>query len=410
MACLSPVLLTAALAFGADPQKPGQPVGLRPLAYEAAQTAARIERRPILIVFCGASKECQKLATTTLIERHLRQWMDEKVVAIQLDPAQEAELVRLHRVRTAPTFLFVDAKGTELDRIVGARDSKALRTEGDDILKGGDPLERLQKRRKGREADPELRLRYADILSDRALLEEALSEYLAVHAMGGTAGQAAFDEIVRMGRIYPKAMDAIGGLASTLEPRVQRAEASDEEFERWLGLCKAATLDARLVWAYDALARVEGPQAERAGLMRARLATILRDVFYTDRRYADLAPLVTDVRAAFESRQAARAAEIAAAPGAENVARRSLQTLREDTARDYEVLVALKRLGEATLLADALISFDPTAATYDILIEHALRADSFAEAKALALRGRADPRIDAKARLKIGPQVPHQAK
>jgi len=410
MACLSPVLLAAALAFGAETQKPGQPVGVRPLAYEAAQTAARIERRPILIVFCGTSKEGQKLATTTLTERHLRQWMDEKVVAIQLDPVLEAEMVQRHRVRTMPTFLFVDAKGTELDRIIGARDSKGLRAEGDEIIKGGDPLERLQKRRKGREADPELRLRYADILADRALLEDALSEYLAVHALGGTEGQAAFDEIVRMGRIYPKAMDAIGGLASTLEQRVQKAEATDEEFERWLGLCKAATLDARLVWTYDALVHVEGPQAERAGPWRARLVTLLRDVFYTDKRYADLASVVTDTRVAFESRQAARAAELAAAPGAENVARRTLQTLREDTARDYEVLVALKRLGEATLLADALIGFDPTAATYDALIEHALRADSFGEAKALALRGRGDARIDAKARIKIGPRIPHQAK
>jgi hypothetical protein len=410
MAFLSPVLLAAALAIGTGPQKPGQPVGLRPLDFEAAQQAARIEHKPILMLFCADSKECQKLSSTTLTERHLRTWMDEKVVAIQVDPRQEVELARRYRVRTTPTFLFADAKGTELDRIMGVRDSKGLRTEGDEILKGGDPLERLQKRRKGREADPDLRLRYADILSDRALLEQALTEYLAVHALGGTAGQAAFDEIVRLGRIYPKAMDAIGGLASTLEPRVQRAEASDEEFERWLGLCKAATLDARLVWAYDALAQVEGPQVERAGVLRARLAAILRDVFYTDKRYADLAPLVTDVRAKLEARQSARAAELAAAPGDANLARRSLQTLREDTSRDYEVLVALKRLGEATLLADALIGFDPTVATYDTLIEHALRADSLSEAKALAVRGRADPRIDAKARLKIGPTVLQQAR
>lgn len=417
MSLLSAVLLALAsplLAPGPDSRADKRPVGLRPLDFEAAKSMARVEKRPVLVVFCDGADGCKKLAEDVLKEAKLRAWLDEKLVAIQLDRSAQPDVAAKYRVRAAPTYLFLDAKGTEIDRLVGARDSKTLRTEGEDILKGGDPLERLQKRRKGRESDPDMRLRYADILCDRGELDAALAEYVAVNAAGGAAGAAAFDEMLRLARIYPKAAEAIGGMAAAVEPRILSAEATDEEFERWYGLCRQLRFETRMLAVHDALARTaadpEGDAArkERAAALGKRIAPALRDLFYTDRRYADVAALVGDALRELDARKKRHAATAAA--GDASAARTSLKLLREDTARDYETLVAVKRLGEATLLADALITFDTTVATYDALIAGAERAGANGEARMLALRGRSDARIDVKQRLGIGPTIPPEKK
>lgn len=418
MSSLSAVLLAltgalaAATAAGADSRTDKRPAGLRPLDFDAALSTARVEKRPVLALFCEGTGNCQKLAEGLLKEAKLRAWFDEKLVAILVDKEAQPDLAAKYRVRSTPTFLFIDAKGTELDRIVGARDSKALRAEGDEILKGGDALERLQKRRKGRESDPELRLRHADILCDRGELDGALAEYLAVHAAGGPMGAAAFDELVRLGRIYPRAGEAIAGIAAALEPRIHSGEATDPEFERWFALCVQMKFELRMLAMHDALAQVaasdevDAARRQHAASFKERLAPALRDLFYTDRRYADLAALIADALRDFEARKAKHAQT--AAGGDANAAKASLNRLREDTARDYEALVGVKRLGEATLLADALITLDPTVATYDALITNAERAEAKSEARMLALRGRSDARIDARRRSSIGPTIPQQ--
>jgi len=407
MAFLSAVLLALSFVSG-ESRAEKRPVGLRPLDFEAAQAAARIERRPVLVLLCTGEEECKRVATDMLKEIKLRQWFDEKVVAIQVDRNAAPAIADRYRVRKTPTYLFVDAKGTEIDRIVGLKDSKTLRAEGEEILKGGDPMERLQKKRKGREADPEMRLRYADILCDRGDLDTALDEYLAVHEQGGPMGAEAFEELLRLARIYPKAADTIGGLAAQLEPRILSAEASDEEFARWLDLCAKLKLETRRLAVYDALAQFEGDAQERAAALKQRIAPTLRDLFYTDRRYQDLSDLLVDARADLETRKAAHAKTVAAGDEAET--KRSLRLVREDTARDYEALIGVKRLSEATLLADALIGFDTTIATYEMLVEVALRAENRAEAKLIAQRGRTDVRLDPKARMRIAPMFPLEAK
>ncbi len=407
MGSLSAVLLALSFTIGASPAE-NRPVGLRPLDFEAAQATARIERRPVMLLLCTGEEECKRVAEDMLKEIKLRQWLDEKVVAIQVDRNANAAIADRYRVRKTPTYLFVDAKGTELDRIVGVKDSKTLRAEGDEILKGGDPMERLQKKRKGREADPEMRLRYADILCDRGDLDTALDEYLAVHQQGGPMGAEAFEELLRLARIYPKAADTIGGLAAALEPRIVTAEASDDEFARWLDLCSKLKLDTRRLSVHDALAQFEGERKEQAESLRKRIAPTLRDLFYTDRRYQDLSELVADARVDFETRKVAHTKTAALGNDAET--KRSLRLVREDTARDYEALLAVKRLSEATLLADALIGFDTSIATYEALVEVALRAENRAEAKIIAQRGRTDVRLDPKARMRIAPMFPLEAK
>jgi|GEM_PF-4202787 len=403
MGFLSTVLLALSSTIGGSrAEKP--PVGLRPLDFEAAQATARIERRPVMLLLCTGEAECKRVALDMLKEIKLRQWFDEKVVAIQVDRNANVAIADRYRVRKTPTYLFVDAKGTEMDRIVGMKDSKTLRAEGDEILKGGDPMERLQKKRKGREADPEMRLRYADILCDRGDLDTALDEYLAVHQQGGAMGDEAFEELLRLARIYPKAADTIGGLAAALEPRIVAAEASDEEFARWLYLCSKLKLDTRRLGVHDTLAQFEGEQEERADELRNRIAPTLRDLFYTDRRYEDLSDLVVDARADFEARRAAHTKT--ASLGNEPETKRSLRLVREDTARDFEALIGVKRFSEATLLADALIGFDTSIATYEALVEVALRAENRAEAKLIAQRGRTDVRLDPKARMRIAPMFP----
>jgi hypothetical protein len=273
--------------------------------------------------------------------------MDEKVVAIQLDPAQETDLVRaLPRAHDADVPVR-RRQGHGARPHHGRARLEGAADRGDEILKGGDQLERLQKRRKGREADPDLRLRYADILADRAQLEDALSEYLAVHALGGAAGRPRSRRSCGWAHLpQGDGRDRRAGL----DARAARAEGrGDRRGVRALaGPVQGGHARRATRVAYDAMAHVEGPQAERAGVLRARLARSCA-TSSTPTSATPTSRQVTDVRAAFQAGKAARAAEVAAAPGQENVARRSLQTLREDTSRDYEVLVGLRRLGEATL-------------------------------------------------------------
>ncbi|MBL8861250.1 MAG: thioredoxin family protein [Planctomycetes bacterium] len=431
MNALSAVLL-ALLASGGALQADRRPSGLRPLDFERARTVARVERRPVLAVFCAGPAELQQLAEGVAKDAQLRKWLAERLVAVALDRAAEPELAARYRVRRTPTYLFVDERGVELDRLVGARDGQALRGEGEEILKGGDALQRVDRLRVGREADPDLRLRRADVLADRGDLDAALSEYLAIHGSGGAAGVEAFDEVLRLARFHPRAADAVGAIVAALEPRIVAGRADEAEFARWLDLCTRLRFDTRLLHAYDALApRVEAAEpghdehdaevdpddpptsaedaaarAARARELRARLAPLLRDVFYADRRYADLAPLLTAPLGDFAARRAAHGRVSAQGDPAET--RRSLARLRQDTARDFEALVGVRQLSDALLLADGLVAFDPTAATYDALVDAALRAGSRAEAELVARRGREDARVDPRERARIGASIPEE--
>ncbi len=399
-------LSVAALAVVPALQPQKGPVGLRELGFERARATAAIEKRPLLVLFCGADPACAKLAETTLRERKLRAWIDEKVVAIRLDPAAEPDLVNRYHVRTTPTFLFVDARGVEIDRILGFRDSAAVRAEGDEILAGGDALARLRARCAARPDDLDLKLRLADALASRGEMNEAVTGYLACYDAGGTHREAAFAALRWLGRAHPQPLDALVTLAARLEPAILAGTAGEPAVEEWLRLCGACGGETRVLGVYDALAAPEEP-VDGAPALRRRLAPRLRDLFYVDRRYADLAPLLGDPQAALAERKRKHDASREREPLDTAAHKRALRDLRESTARDYETLIGLRRYGEAALLADKLIQADTSIATYDSLVEHALRAEAPAEAKAVALRGRADPRLDPKARSGIGPQFPH---
>ncbi len=413
---LASLLLAPAAASHADKR----PVGLRGIDFDAAKSAARVERKPMMLLFCDGEAECARIAADMLKEVKLRSWFDDTVVAIQVDTAAQPDLARRYRIRISPTYLFADAKGTEIDRLVGLRESKELRQQGDEILKGGDAFERLQKRRKGHEDDPEMRLRHADFLCDRGELDAALAEYLAVLVQGGPLSDAAFDELMRLQQIYPKAADAIAKLAGAMEPPIRSGAATDEQFRSWFALCQKLKAEQRMLRVYDDLAPqaafdeegnpipVDAQQEARKAELRKRIAPALRDLFYTDRRYSDYASTVADALESLKDRK--RQYEEVAATGDAGATKHRLNVLREDSARDYEALIAVRRFGEGTLLADALIGFDTTVETYNALVEGALRAELPQEARLLALRGRSDTRIDPRLRGGIAPSIPAGAK
>jgi thioredoxin-related protein len=398
-----PLLLTVLASLGDK-----GPEAFRPIDFDTAVKAAKAEDKNMLVVFGSTgSADTKKLDSTTWADKSVRSWLAAKWVAIKLEVELEAELAARFRIHIVPTIVVLTRQGVEIDRITGYVTSGAFRAEADAILAGGDPVERVKKRMKGREDDPHLRIDLAGALTDRGMMEEAVQEYLWCWDHG-LEHDPAFKEarrgfllaqIQRLGRLFPKANDLIAARGAVLFERVIACAADEEQIADFLALERVQERDDVVLAAFDGI-RGESMECART---KSLLAPIAIDGLIDVRRYAEAVALMGDVNAhvaaimedakrdleRFEKERWAMAAD----------ARRREQ--RSDLSRVYEALLGAERYDDADSLSKRILLVDRKGATYTALVRAALRAEAHGSARAIAVRAYGDNRLTDAEKLEV---------
>ena len=97
--------------------------------FQAAQALAHREKRPMLVEFGAAwCPPCQYMARKVLPDPRVREALRE-FVTVKVDVDSNAELAATFRADSLPTFVFLDAAGREVHRVVGGLDVREFLAE-----------------------------------------------------------------------------------------------------------------------------------------------------------------------------------------------------------------------------------------------------------------------------------------
>lgn len=375
----------------------------RPLDFDGAVAAAKTEHKCAMVLFTSpGSGAVKQLDSLTWIDPKVREWMVLKAVPVKLDAEKNDELAARLRIHTTPTTLFVNESGREIDRITGYVDGRAFLEETKAIFGGRDPLERARKRYEADTNDPHRRIDLAFALEDRSDFNGAL-EHLLWCWDNGVARDPSFAEkrrtfllkqIMRLGRLHPKAADALAERARAAYDKVVTCTAPESDLLDFLLLNHELQQDDRTLAAYDAL----DPGSDGCAALRERLGPLVIDPLIDARRYTEavarlgdpkdqLNRMVAEFRAESERLQRDHKSEAFVAIDTNK------RALRIRAARIYEALIGAKKYDEGGAYAKLVLAFDPGGATNCALILAALRVEAHGEAQALVTRALADPRL-----------------
>ncbi|TAL58147.1 MAG: thioredoxin family protein, partial [Legionella sp.] len=320
---------------------------------------ARAESKPIMLdvvaEWCGP---CKLMDRTTFSDPAVVEWAKKSVVPTRFD-AEKGEgrkLASRYAVRSFPTVLFLDGKGNEIDRLLGAHPPEDFRLYGGQIVTGKSRLaEGLAKLKK--EWNPETAVAYATSLAQRNDL--ARVRPLALRIVGDdpdlTHGETldTFFLLVALEDYNEKVSPETTDLISTYLPRIpasdQRAGMMAVVLARELGrrgdvaeARKAVAMGLKLTGESSLLAvdllSAQGTAERKAGQNEAAVATF--------RRAAQLAESLNAAPTARASRQLDLAEALAAA-GKATEARAALATGLE---RAGNAATALARASRIALL------------------------------------------------------------
>ncbi len=368
----------------------------RDISFTDAQAAAAKEKKVVLIDFFTTwCAPCKKLDATTWKDAEVVKWLDANCIPLKIDAELQKELAARFHVQAYPTIVLVKADGTQMDAIVGYRDAKAFLDEAAQALAGRDSLTRARDRLVGREDDPTERSRYADELVRFGRHEEALAQYLWCFDEGrdspGYAGVRCsylLSSVQRLGRVYPEAIRALETRRDAAEALLEAGGADFESGQDMDSINEVLSTRARTLTLFERL-REKGPVPTE---IRIALDRTVLDLLLEARRYEEVIELFPDVENRVDRKIEMTELSRSTLDGSEDESMAQvLEFLRANTvtecARFYEALLANKLTERAGKVADRLIGYAPSGATYAALITAAIRAESADSAKALAERG-----------------------
>jgi hypothetical protein len=304
-------------------------------------------------------------------------------------------------VESAPTVLFVDAQGLEVDRYVGFLEPGRFADQARGTLAGKDALFRAKARIAAGEKNPRARLELAQLFVDRGMHAEALEQLLVCFDRGAiddptfaeTRSTEVLRKIHRLGQVWPDALAKLAERSDAAAKKVLAGSTDPNDVDEAIRIDEELGRVERLTALYDKLK--PKPEAAEA---RRRLAPHVVVVLLADHRYAEAIECVGDPAAELEKRIAA-CGPVTKAPSASEQCIRDVVSLG---AEYFEMLLGAGQAEKADAILDRLVLFGRGLWTYEKLMDHAVRAGQPKKAAAIGRRGVADlPAPADKARLRV---------
>jgi thiol-disulfide isomerase/thioredoxin len=358
----------------------------------ARQAATDGGKRFVLVdfytVWCGP---CKKLDETTWKDQGVRDWLSREAVCLKVDAEKDEALADKYRINVYPTVLLLQPDGAEIDRLVGYRDAKTFLADAHEALAGNDSLSRARKKLEGKNAnDPMLRMNYADALSQKGRVEDALSEYLwcfdhgLEHSRSFVGVRLSFllSRIVQLERTHPAALDE---LRKRRDAAGKALEAGKADFPTAMGF---TALNSNLGEPQQTLVLFDRIKADKSqpAMVRKHLFDQALDLLLKAKRYKEV---VADSNAQAKVRERIALHEQTKRHFPNDAQLRTYlkRQVSVDGAKYYEALLGAGDGTGAAEVAAMLVAFDPVD-VYSELIAAAKRAGDAKAAEALAEEAR----------------------
>jgi hypothetical protein len=249
-------------------------------------------------------------------------------------------------------------------------------------------------------------MNYGLSLSLQARYAEALEHYVWCYEHGvandesfaGVRETILLDEIELLGSSYPAAATAIADLARAIGARILEGTGDERDLLDYVALCNRASLSSEMLELFDRLKE----KGEVALPHRKVLAAVLFETLVERRRYIDVyasAPDMPHELAQRITRYSNLKGQYTRNRTGSTVEATAVENARADAMRIggqyFEVSLGVGQLSVANRIADRLLTFAPEAATYELLVKHALRAGASDAARAVAKRAEATPTLTA---------------
>lgn len=412
LSCASAAVLCLSIAHGEE--------AFQQLRFDDALAAAKKDGKIVLIDFfttwCGP---CKKLDATTWKDEKVRAWLREKTVALKIDAERELVLARRYQVHSYPTILFLSADGLEITRAGGAVDAEEFVKGANYTLRTADPFKVASDAFAATPDDPTVRMSQALALFVQGKHAEALEHYLWSfdHGLANDAGFAGvrstmlLDEIQRLGAVHPPAVTALTERAESFARRIVDGASDDQDLRDYLELSERLHGRDKALELFDRLAE----KGAAAASVRKTLAGALTEALVERRRYADVVDSLPDLAAELAQQIArygnrktklerSRQSTLGGAPAL-------LEAFRARTLRTgelyYEASLGAGHADTAAKIADYLLALAPEAATYEKLVQRALRAKATDAAQDISKRAQSSAlSADEKARVKSAATLP----
>ncbi len=363
--------------FSLSAQEPTQVFA--PISLPAACEQARTTGRKVLIDFSTAAVEpCRRLQATTWQDVEVRRWIAANAIAVRVDPEEQSELARQHRIDAYPTVVLLAPDGSEALRVVGYVDGAGL-------------LARLAAAAESASTDTRVRMRLGDDLARQGDPAGALRHYLwcwdhgLEHNRAFTGVRTSFllSRLADLAKDHAPAQQALAERRDAVEQRVLAGATDLQAVTDMVELNAALGTEPRSLAVFDKVppARWRGQDIARRVMFEAVLEQLL-----AAKRYADALRFCGDPQ-----RELEHELTFLQLPGMpRDFVDGRKQRLVEKYASLVEVYFGLREVPAATALGDRLLELQEDSRTWGLLIDAARRAGSDVQAHDLVVRALAD--------------------
>ncbi|MBI1381011.1 MAG: hypothetical protein GC161_07985 [Planctomycetaceae bacterium] len=375
--------------------------GLRAIALGAAPAAAKAARLPMVVVaLADWSGPSQRFAAGALADKDVVRLLGERSIALRLDVPRlpeadlEAWLLR-HRIDELPAVLVLEAGEREIGRLVGHREGPELARSLSGLLEAARPSRALAATLSPADMErPLRRLELANVLVAEKAFGEALEHLLWCYDLGASKDPTfaalrngpVIAQLGRVARDHEAARLALETRQAQARASLVAGLAKGGVAADFAALSRAIGRRGDVLALYDALA---APDAPGRTLRASLFEEVARDLVAAGRD-RDALEGAGDPLGRLEQRiEEQRRAAQHPVPGAENLQLLSRQRAVNEGLLWFGPLLRTDRRVEANAVADRLVNFDPSDATFAELVRIAAASGRSAVARDLVLRARA---------------------
>lgn len=369
---------------------------------EAMKRASEAKKVVFVDFFTTWCAPCKKLDAVTWADEAVQAWLTEATVPLKIDAEKQRDLAQRYDVGAFPTLIFLQADGTELDRLVGYLEPEEFLEKARSIASGETVVDGLLRRYKASGAtDVDLRMELGRALAQRGRHAEALEHFLWLYDEGtqhttgfsGVRNSYLVSDIARLGRKHPVALEE---LRKRRDARVAAVAAGKADYQETLDLAALSrTLKEPHVTleVYESLSGHAMYDAATAKRLRRAMYREVVDQLLKERRYAEMLTDMEDPESAIERElegleHRKALVEKESFPEGYDPTVYMLQSFLSSGAKTYEALLGTEQLATARAVRERLLEVDASYSTYKSLVRHAVRAQVPEEAQDLLARAR----------------------
>ena len=370
--------------------------------FEDAKVKAELQNRLILLVFVGARcKACPGLEQDVLKDKRVVEWMERHVIALRV--FDDAALAATYSVETVPVVMLLDRSLKEVDRVTDHFQAAALVTALVDVYEGRGGVARAEREVDANPDDPDAHLALARALRNRGRSNAALEHYLWAfdHLRGDPARE---DE--RLGTLLGDIKVLQRGLAEASRELLARRDAAASKLidaydpetplaelllcARELEALDAATSNVAFTeYAWETLRKREGYPRE---VVDTLFVTTVQAKLIQDKRYQDYLDAIGDPLVRLDQDLAelhALRARLVEQRRGELEIQNAGNGIAHRATWYYEALHGVGRKDEADAVIEMLLTLEPSAQAYVLMVGALHGSGRLAEATALRDQGMA---------------------